>query len=169
MLFGPHKVPPNSALGWEGKIGVGVSLSPQFQDMTGLNSKETEEPIFLQLNHIWKHFQSPGNTLSQQNKMRAADDKMSLVLTLFRFISEPPLPFMFRCHRSFFKTKISRFLATGRIAGWGRVNEMDWISCLIFFRPQVWLRWRWRSSSRWHRPWGPAPSGTWLWVDQRCR
>lgn len=81
MSFGPHKVPPNSALGWEGKIGVGVSLSPQFQDMTGLNSKETEEPMFLQLSHIWKHFQSPGNTLSQQNKLRAADDKTSLGLT----------------------------------------------------------------------------------------
>lgn len=74
--------------------------------------------------------------LSQQNEMRAANNEMNLVLTLSRFISEP-LFFMFQCHRSFFKAEISRFLATSRITSWGWINEMDWISCRVFFQPQV--------------------------------
>lgn len=91
-------------------LGRGEKM-PSFQNITGPDSRVTEEPIFLQFCHVLKHFQSPGNTLfSLQNKMRPPNDEMSLELTFPGFISELPLLIFFLCHLAFFKTKVSRSL-----------------------------------------------------------
>lgn len=145
-------------------LGRGERM-PSFQNITGPDSRETEEPIFLQFCHVSKHFQSPGNTLfSLQNKMRLPNDEMSLELTFSGFVSELPLLVFFLCHPAFFKTSFQK----SKIESWGIVHEMDWISCQIFFWLWVWMKYRWSISGSWGAL-APSSIGTFLWLGQCCR